>query len=311
MRGKSEHHGERGAITIQVAFSLIALIVFCSFVFDQGVMLVARRQAQNAADAGALAAVGSLIEVPGNSTLAAQAARQFASQPIWGQPTADADIVVSPIPFPCPPSAGGGTGCVRVDVLRGVPDRSGTAHTNTLPTYFASIGGLLSQGVRATATAQIAAGNAVTCIKPWVVADKWIDNNGATHPPGGWDQYDSFEPGTDAYSPPGFKATGANNDYGLQLVLKEGVTGSWSSGWTMQVDFGVTGSNVYRDEISGCPDYVPTVGLYDGSISCASKSDTADPSKGCLSVKTGMAQGPTSQGIADLIALDPSGTKSP
>jgi Flp pilus assembly protein TadG len=300
---------ERGAVIIHVAIALIALLAFGAIVTDQGVMFVARRQAQTAADAGALAGALSLLADPSKTAEATLAAQTFASaNTVWGQATANADILVSPLPFTCPASAGGGNSCIRVDVMRGVPDRNGSAHTNSMPTYMMRMVGLTSQGVRATATAQVAAGNAVQCIKPWIVADKWIDNDGTTHPPGGWDQYDTYSPPTDSYSPPGFKATGSGNDYGLQLVLKEGQTGTWSSGWTMQVDFGTSGSNAYRAEIAGCPTYVPTVGLYDGSIPCASKSDTPNPVKGCVSVKPGMANGPTQQGVADLIKLDSSAT---
>ena len=46
---------ERGAILIQVALSMVVLTAFSAFVIDYGVMWVGRRQAQNAADAGALA----------------------------------------------------------------------------------------------------------------------------------------------------------------------------------------------------------------------------------------------------------------
>src|SRR6476660_8324159 len=115
------------------------------------------------------------------------------------------------------------------------------------------------------AMSQVAAGNAVECIKPWVVSDKWTDTTPTTGiDPSGWDQMDSFDAG-DTYTQgvSGFKATGPGNDYGLQLVLKQGQTGGWSSGWTMEIDLGRTGAAPYGEEIRGCPDWVPTVGLYD------------------------------------------------
>ena len=36
--------------------------------------------------------------------------------------------------------------------------------------------GITSQDVRATATAQVITGNAVECMKPWAIADKWDEN---------------------------------------------------------------------------------------------------------------------------------------
>ena len=56
-RGKRE----RGAIIIHVAFALLALLAFSAFVVDMGMMWVSRGQAQNAADAGALAGAVALM----------------------------------------------------------------------------------------------------------------------------------------------------------------------------------------------------------------------------------------------------------
>src|SRR5687767_5133636 len=52
---RSTHDGERGAILVHVAMALITLMAFSTFVMDYGVFWLGRRQAQNAADAGALA----------------------------------------------------------------------------------------------------------------------------------------------------------------------------------------------------------------------------------------------------------------
>src|SRR5437762_12197199 len=52
--------GERGAILIQVAISILSLTAFSAFVVDYGVFWVARNQAQTAADAGALAGAVAL-----------------------------------------------------------------------------------------------------------------------------------------------------------------------------------------------------------------------------------------------------------
>ncbi len=300
---QSRRKNERGAIIIHVAIALIALLAFTSFVIDYGVMWVSRRQAQNAADAGALAGALTLLLDPAQTTLATQAAQHFAGQQhaIWGAPTSNADIVVSPLPFLCPPNAGGGNSCIRVDIMRGVPDRTNGAHNNTLPTYFGSLVGINSQGVRATATAQVASGNAVQCIKPWVVVDRWTDNSGTGTNTTGFDQDDIFNPGVDTYTTSGFSAA---QDVGLQLMLK-GEGKEWSSGWSLEIDLnGGNGGNVYRDEIAGCPAWVPTVGLYAPPTPCNSRPDT-DPEKGCINVKTGVKQGPTEQGAGDLIAYDP------
>ena len=49
-------NNERGAILIFTAIALMMLLGLSTFVFDSGVVWLARRQAQNSADAAALAA---------------------------------------------------------------------------------------------------------------------------------------------------------------------------------------------------------------------------------------------------------------
>ena len=194
--------------------------------------------------------------------------------------------------------------CIRVDVYRGV-NRANANQGAPIQTFMVSILGITEQRIRATATAQVAAGNALKCIKPWVVADKWVDNSGTGTNTSGWDQSDTFDPGVDTYPGLGFSA---QTDVGLQLMLK-GEGKDWSSGWQLEVDLnGGNGGNVYNQEIAGCPNWVPTIGLYDGSTSCTNNPGDINYEKGCLNVKTGVKNGPTIQGVHDLVALDRNAT---
>ena len=79
MRGDSTSNRERGAIIIQVAFALMALLAFTVFVIDYGVMWVGRRQAQNVADSAALAGAISLIRDGGSQAVARAAAIHYAA----------------------------------------------------------------------------------------------------------------------------------------------------------------------------------------------------------------------------------------
>ena len=91
-RGKRE----RGAIIIHVAFALLALLAFSAFVVDMGVMWVSRGQAQNAADAGALAGAVALMRDGGSSTEAAKSALQWASNnAIFGATNSAANVRVT------------------------------------------------------------------------------------------------------------------------------------------------------------------------------------------------------------------------
>ncbi len=296
---RSFFSAQRGAIIIQVAVALLALTAVSALVLDYGVLWSARGQAQNAADAGALAAAIQLLNNPSDTAGAVSAAKATANRNnVWGQYTAASDVLVT-TGLTCPASAGGGPGCVRVDVLRGATDRNGNTHTNTLPTFFANLFGVSSQAINATAMAQVSSANAVSCIKPWTLPDKWIE--GDETPIGGWSTSDTFNPPTDTYSAPGFKNP---DDSGVELLLK-GDANAWSAGWVQEITFtGNNSSNDYRSEIEGCPSWVPTVGIYDGSVPCSQATD-ANPVKGCISVKPGVSQGPTSQGVAALVATDP------
>ncbi len=283
--------GERGAVLIQVAVALLALLALSAFVFDYGVMWASRGQAQNSADAGALAGAQSLLLLQGDDAARNAATALATRHSIFGQNVIAGNVTVT-VPLPCPAPFNTPSGCIKVDISK-----------QDVPTFFARLVNIQTQGVRATATAMVGAGNAVQCIKPWIVADRWTDNSGTGSNTSGWDQEDVFQPGTDVYAPPGFRAEGPGNDVGLQLALK-GDGKQWSSGWSLEIDLGGgNGGNTYRDEIAGCPSWVPTVGLYNPAYPCNSRADT-NPERGCVNVKTGVRQGPTAQGVADLIALD-------
>ena len=291
---RSRRSSERGAVVIQVAVCLLALLAFSAFVVDYGVMWASRGQAQNAADAGALAGAQSLLLLQGDNA-ARDAATALATQhPIFSQTAtalAAGNVAVT-VPLACPAPFNTPSGCIKVDISK-----------QDVPTFFARLVNVQTQGVRATATAMVGAGNAVNCIKPWIVADRWTDNSGTGSNTTGWDQEDVFQPGTDVYAPPGFRAEGPGNDVGLQLALK-GDRNQWSSGWSLEIELGGgNGSNTYQAEIAGCPTWVPTVGLYNPAHPCNSRADM-DPERGCVNVRTGVRQGPTGHGVADLIALD-------
>ena len=160
---------ERGAVLIQVAVALLALLALSSFVFDYGVMWASRGQAQNSADAGALAGAISLAfdsstDQDGARAKAIALARR---NRVW---TEAPDITNADVTFPpCPPGAPGlPDTCIKVDVFRN--QRAGGS---PLPVFFSRLVGITNQGVRATATAQIITGDTTDCLKPWAILDRW------------------------------------------------------------------------------------------------------------------------------------------
>jgi len=106
---------ERGAVTIHVAIALVALLMFSGMTIDYGVMWVARRQAQNAADAGALAGASTLLVDPSAIDEAKIVAKDFVNlHGVWGQAVGNGNINVE-FPVQCPDTS---TTCLRVDAMR-------------------------------------------------------------------------------------------------------------------------------------------------------------------------------------------------
>jgi Flp pilus assembly protein TadG len=313
----------RGAVLIHVSIALIGLLGFSALSIDYGVMWVARRQAQNAADAAALAGAISLAFVNRTDQARARQAAKAAGEAnqVWRQAPvidANADITIGACP----------TGltntldlCVRANVFR-------NQAKNPLPTFFATLLGIGSQGVRATATARVLVGNAVTCMRPWAIPDKWWDARDVTPPIEAtptwtWtDKYeryvesgpnkgqllpnpvDCYHAGLLNFSGPYQNNCAANigstsfnevADRGTVVTLKNGTPSqTLTAGWFFPIDLPRpgspdTGGDRYRENIGSCNS--GTVGLGD-----------------TLWTENGNMVGPTQQGMSDLIALDPNAT---
>ena len=303
--------GERGAVLIHVAVALVGLLAFSMLVIDYGVMWAARNQAQNAADAAALAAAVSLAYYDPDDIPRAKAAAIAAGQAnlVWGQAPdiTEADVI---IPWECPPGAPGlPDTCVRVNVYR-------NRGRDPLPVYFAPLVGITEQGVQAMAVAQVLATNASDCVKPFAIPDKWIERRDAdgNFLPKEWawsdtfDRYSTKKPfgeldtpdRIDEYVPPdpapaGLPGSGftLDADAGTEVVLKWGNPhDTINPGWYFPVDLPrpgepLPGGDNYRDNIATC-NGVP---IRPGDV---------------LQMEPGGMVGPTVQGIEELIAPDPS-----
>jgi hypothetical protein len=193
---------------------------------------------------------------------------------------------------------------VKVDVFRN--QRPGG---NPLPTFFARLVGITEQGVQATATAQVLAGNSAQCVKPFAVPDKWIERNpnvGAWTPDSEFDRFVMngqsagavLDP-ADEYIPvgdPNHSGFTVEADYGTPMTLKTGnPQQSIRPGWFFPVVINPTegpGGDNFRDNIATCD---PTV-IGPGTV---------------LESEPGNMIGPTAQGMAALIAQDQAASWSP
>lgn len=266
---------ERGAVIIHVGIALLGLLAFSALSVDYGIKWTTRRQAQNAADAGALAGALSLAwDDPDDFDRAREVAEAAGSaNPVWGQAPdisttgGEPDVIVGP----CPPSAPGLDGtCVRVNVYR-------NQQKDPLPTVFARLLGVTEQGARATATAQVFLANASDCLKPWAIPDKWYDNYDVDPPiDGEWTADDKFEryyqkgpnkgqlmpEPRDEYVAPSEGGPGSSfvlpADYGLEVRLKHGSPSqALQPGWYTpiqlpQPDGSTSGGADYEENIATC-----------------------------------------------------------
>jgi Flp pilus assembly protein TadG len=264
---------ERGVSLIIVAIMILVLTAMSSLVLDYGVVWLGRHQAQNAADAGALAGVQALAK--DDSTWTAGAALNSVTDRS-ANGVAQVNKVLGATPgtealAECPTwmTAPANVNCVRVNVYR-----DGTHGSTAMPVFFATLLGQTSQNIRATATAQVMAANGSGCFRPWFIPDLYTDADGNG----------TYNSPPDTYTSPGYDVDAAPPQ-GIGSVVTFHSNGGPSS-WG-QLDVG-SGGNAIRDSIRWC--YSGDDDFFIG--------DT-------VATKPGATMGPEAQGINDLLTWDP------
>jgi hypothetical protein len=285
---------ERGVLLIIVAISITVMMMLGAFVFDMGMLWLGRVQAQNAADAGALAGGTALILDDGtdlsptgpaylSASVAAQNNGVFGGTHGVHVDLGDGTGFEHPAPAQC---ASGG--CVQVDVYQ-----DGTHTSSTIPTLFGVLWGQTSQGIRATATAQVLTANGESCLKPWVIPDLWQENGGTPL---------TYDVGVDNYEPPipgppvgGY--TVAN--IGDSFMLNAGAPGdAIAPGIYFEADLsgGGGGTNEFIEDIKHCSNVAKMI---NSTGTCV---DDTDPT--CMNVLTGRRPNAVIEGIEALINAD-------
>lgn len=314
MRGVRD---ERGAVLVQTGLAIIALLAMGTLSVDYGMLWVSRRQAQNSADAAALAGALSLMLGDDASRVKAIGVATGQVNTVWGQAPniTTSDVFIEN----CPPNTPGFPDkCVRAEVYRN------QERNNPLPTWFGGIVGVGAHGVKASATAQVGSGNTAECMLPFAVIDRWADNydpspnnvffsNDSLTGIAGWTPNDDYTPASspaDVYIPPydgntghtGWKVTA---DYGRQLILKDGSVGNYSTGWAQKVCLNGPancGGNDIRGWLETCN--TQPVGIAAAADTCT----VGDEPHGCIDISSGDTVGPVVQGVRDLVGSDGSAT---
>src|SRR5688572_22494231 len=252
---------ERGMTLVFVGLSFVALMSCAMLAVDVGMMMVARSQSQNAADAGALAGAVALVfndfddrSATGPAVQSAIVAATSTSNQVVNQ---QASVIPADVTFPA------------IEKVRVRVERS-TGRENPLLLFIGPMFGLDSVDVGAVAVAEVVPADKATCIKPWAIPDKW---NEVQTPQ--WDETDTLEmyyetgpnkgkplpiPDTyvhykdDAVNYPGFKPDPKGPDYGRQIVLKPGSpSGAINPSAFFPIRLpGGQGADYYEENIFGC-----------------------------------------------------------
>jgi Flp pilus assembly protein TadG len=295
MRLRRLREDESGMTLVYVAIGFMTFMAASTLAIDVGMFMTARSQAQNSADAGALAGAVALANGDWDDRSATGPAVQSAistakkNMVIGGSPS----VLAGDVTFPNDPA--GQPNRVQVKVFRTTP------RNTAIPTLIGPLFGVPTVDIAASATAEAAPANAMTCVKPFMIPDRWVeltDSNGK--PTGTWTptaEYDTVDKKGKALKPPDeyhgaddpsrYSGFQPGRDVGTDLVLRAGtgnnINPTFYYSWKMPGD---TGGDFYRDNISGCNNAIITWG----------DKMTQEP---------GNMVGPTIQGINDLINQDP------
>jgi hypothetical protein len=301
---------DSGFSLVFVGLGCMAFVAASMLAIDVGMLMTARSQAQNAADAGALSGVTSLAfdnwedrSATGPAVVHAIAAAT-ANKVIGESPS------VTPVDVDFPLSPSGASNRVRVRVYRTA------ARNNPVATMGAKYFGIATADISAEAVAEASPANGMTCVKPFTIPDRWIEasTKKQSQPGDLFERYgkkgvllsspDEYRP---AYLEPPPDARTPNPDYsgynipmsatsagsqtesslGKELVLRAGQGGNIAPGMYYSLAMtDDTGGQDYRWNIANCNHKVYHWGDQ-------------------LIQEPGAMEGPTVQGILELIARDP------
>lgn len=290
---------ERGMAFVFVGIGFMAFLAASLLAIDVGMFMTARSQAQNSADAGALAgAIALYFDDFENRSASGPAVQNTintagaAANQVMGKAAS-----VTPPDVTFPNDANGQPNRVRVNVFRTV------GRGNPVPTLIGQYFGVASVNITATATAEAVPANGMTCVKPFIIPDRWRE---MTDPP--YDQTSTFEMyddkgkplvNPDVYVPATDPAnyTGYNNeaDRGRILTLRAGTGNNIRPSFYYSLAMGVGGE--------GTPGGMTGGDAYSWNI--ANCNQTIIEWDDIVIQEPGNMVGPTIAGIEELIARDP------
>jgi hypothetical protein len=279
---------------VMVGCGFLAFMSATMLAVDVGQMMVARTQSQSAADAGALAGAVALVfdDFTNRSASGPAVQNAIAAGTSTGNKVMNGQASVLPedVTFPA-------TDKIRVRVERS------TARGNPIKMFIGPMIGIKTANVGAIATAEVVPANSVTCVKPFMIPDRWEEKNQLPYNPttSTFEMYDNkgnLLANPDKYVPAcktckpgetsGYTGYSPVTDKGVQLILRAGtghnIEPTMYYSWKMPGED--IGADFYRENIYGC------------------NQTKVKPGDQMIQEPGAMA-GPTLDGIAQLIAKDP------
>ena len=280
---------ESGMSYVFIGMGMMAFLSASMLAIDVGMLMTARNQAQNAADAGALAGATALLfnDYDDRSASGPAVTNAIAAAKANAVMGVEVDVDLEDVEFPLDPA--GEANRVKVTVHRT------TARKNAVETLIAGFFKIATADIAATATAEASQANAMTCVKPFTIPDKWIEKQ--TPPWSGDDTYDLFKnkvplANPDVYIPadkPGYTGYNQEVNRGQRLLIRAPTGDNITVSFYFSLSIGGmtgTGGDPYRWNIENCNTSIMHWG---------------DP----LIQEPGAMSGPTIQGADALIAKDP------
>ncbi len=247
---------ESGMTYVFIGLSMMAFVSASMLAIDVGMLMTARNQAQNSADAGALAGVTALVYDDWNDRSPTGPAVTNAIAAAMANNVMASGVSVRPedVEFLNDPS--GEPNRVKVTVYRQA------SRGNAFPTLVARYFGIATADISATATAEASDANAMTCVKPFTIPDKWREMQ--TPPWSGDDTYDAYDnkgvplANPDVYIPadqPGYTGYNQESERGQRLELHAGTGNQITSSFYFSLAMGkppITGGDEYDWNIANC-----------------------------------------------------------
>jgi hypothetical protein len=291
MTGRNLVRDERGMSFVFVGLGFMGFVAATMLAIDVGMLMTARSQAQNSADAGAHAGAVALAFDDFNDHSATGPAKTNAVARALANQVMAQNVSVTPADVEILPNPAGLMNRVRVTVYR-----TG-ARGNPLGLFIAPLFGMATADIGAVATAEASPANSVDCVLPFMVPDRWRE---VRTPPydsltSSFDKYDNhnnplmpqdvYVPATDEDDYTGYHPI---NDRGTELRLKASNDNKvYPSVYNPIVLPGNgRGASEYSAAISGC---------------FHATFEWDQP----VTVEPGNMTGPTKKGVEDLVDQDP------